>query len=366
MKKKLVCMLLSAALLSGTASAAAWPAWAQDARDWAQSLSFSEDMLDTPEAAVTRGQAAQLLYEAAGRPDAPADMPFTDVPEEYADAVAWAAEQGFVQGVGGGKYNPGRLVMRQEFAAMLYRGAGEPAVTGSELSTYTDAASVADWAQDAVLWCTKIGLISGKSNHLLAPEDTIIMAEAVLILRRDAQLPDTAQLQRDLETLSAQHRPIGSAGEQAAAQYLQSRFAEMGYQVSTQDYTNDAGQTGTNVIAVKPAASANADILVVSAHHDSVPTAYGANDNASGVTALLAVAEAMQDTATDTEIRFISFTDEENGKNGSRYYTSTLSESERSRMIGDIQLDMLGGLGSSGTMLCTMDGEANWLSGVIH
>lgn len=70
------------------ASAAAWPAWAQDARDWAQSLSFSEDMLDTPEAAVTRGQAAQLLYEAAGRPDAPADMPFTDVPEEYADAVA--------------------------------------------------------------------------------------------------------------------------------------------------------------------------------------------------------------------------------------------------------------------------------------
>ena len=365
MKKKLVCMLLSAALLSGTASAAAWPAWAQDARDWAQSLSFSEDMLDTPEATVTRGQAAQLLYEAAGRPDAPADMLFTDVPEEYADAVAWAAEQGFVQGVGGGKYNPGRLVMRQEFAAMLYRGAGEPAVSGSELSAYTDAASVADWAQDAVLWCTKIGLISGKSNHLLAPEDTIIMAEAVLILQRDAQLPDTAQLQRDLETLTAQHRPIGSAGEQAAAQYLQSRFAEMGYQVITQDYTNDAGQTGTNVIAVKPAASANADILVVSAHHDSVPTAYGANDNASGVTALLAVAEAMQDTATDTEIRFISFTDEENGKNGSRYYTSTLSESERSRMIGAIQLDMLGGLGSSGSMVCTMDGEANWLSDLI-
>ena len=41
----------------------------------------------------------------------------------------------------------------------------------------------------------------------------------------------------------------------------------------------------------------------------------------------------------------ISFTDEENGKNGSRYYTSKLSEAERSRMIGDIQLDMLGGLG---------------------
>ena len=144
---------------------------------------------------------------------------------------------------------------------MLYRSAGGPAVSGSELSAYTDAASVADWAWDAVLWCTKIGLLNGRSNHLLAPEDTIILAEAVLILQRDAQLPDTAQLQKDLETLSMQHHPIGSVGEQAAVQYLQSRFTEMGYLVSTQDYTNDAGQTGANVIAVKPAAAANADIL---------------------------------------------------------------------------------------------------------
>ena len=35
-------------------------------------------------------------------------------------------------------------------------------------------------------------------------------------------------------------------------------------------------------------------------------------------------------------------------------------------MTGDIQLDMLGGLGSTGTMLCTMDGEANWLTGLLQ
>lgn len=365
MKRAIVSAVLCSTILAGTSGATAWPGWAQDARDWAQSLALSEDILDAPEAAVTRGQAVQLLYEVAGRPNAPADTPFTDVPETYADATAWAAEQGFVEGLGDGKYQPERPLTRQEFAAMLYRSAGGPAVSGSELSAYTDAASVADWAWDAVLWCSKIGLLNGRSNHLLAPEDTIILAEAVLILQRDAQLPDTAQLQKDLETLSMQHHPIGSVGEQAAVQYLQSRFTEMGYLVSTQDYTNDAGQTGANVIAVKPAAAANADILLVSAHHDSVPTAYGANDNASGVTALLAVAEAMKDTATDTEIRFISFTDEENGKNGSRYYTSKLSEAERSRMIGDIQLDMLGGLGSSGSKVCTMDGETNWLSDLI-
>ncbi len=365
-KKKLVCMLLSAALLSGTASAAAWPQWAEDARSWAEQLSFSEGLLQAPEVAVTRGQAAQLLYEAAGRPTVSGGTPFTDVPEAYAAATAWAASAGCIEGVGGGRFAPDALVTRQEFATMLYRSAGEPAVTGKELQAYTDAAQVSGWAQDAMLWCNKTGVISGKTAEQLAPGDTIIMAEAVLILQRSAMLPDTGTLAQDLQTLTAQHRPIGSAGEQTAAQYLQSRFAEMGYQVSTQAYTNDAGQTGTNVIAVKPADSADADILVVSAHHDSVPTAYGANDNASGVTALLAVAEALKDAETDTEIRFISFTDEENGKNGSRYYTSTLSEEERGRMIGDIQLDMLGGLGSSGTMVCTMDGEANWLTGLIQ
>ena len=96
MKRAIVSAVLCSTILAGTSGPAAWPGWAQDARDRAQSLALSEDILDAPEAAVTRGQAVQLLYEGAGRPNAPADTPFTDVPETYADATAWAAEQGFV------------------------------------------------------------------------------------------------------------------------------------------------------------------------------------------------------------------------------------------------------------------------------
>ena len=173
------------------------------------------------------------------------------------------------------------------------------------------------------------------------------------------------QLHDDIKALSAAPRPIGSSGEREAASYLQTRFADMGYTVTTQSYTNDAGLTGTNVIAVKPAAGEDADILVISAHHDSVPTAYGANDNASGAAALLAVAEKLKDVPSDTEFRFISFSDEENGKNGSRYYTASLSEEECTRMIGNIQLDMLGGLGSDGLVVCTMDGSGNWLTELL-
>ena len=119
MKRAIVSAVLCSTILAGTSGATAWPGWAQDARDWAQSLALSEDILDAPEAAVTRGQAVQLLYEVAGRPNAPADTPFTDVPETYADATAWAAEQGFVEGLGDGKYQPERPLTRQEFAAML-------------------------------------------------------------------------------------------------------------------------------------------------------------------------------------------------------------------------------------------------------
>ena len=65
-------------------------------------------------------------------------------------------------------------------------------------------------------------------------------------------------------------------------------------------------------------------------------------------------------------MRFISFTDEENGKCGSRFYTSSLTQAEKERMVGNIQFDMLGGLGTEDALVCTMDGEANWVSNLLQ
>ena len=192
------------------------------------------------------------------------------------------------------------------------------------------------------------------------------VAEALLMLQRAHELPDVSGIQADLEALTARHRPVGSQGEAAAVEYLQQRFEQMGYRVTLQPYTDSQGRQGNNVIAVKEASAPNGDILVLSAHHDSVPTAYGANDNASGVAALLYAAQALKDVPTDTQVRFVSFTDEENVKNGSRAYTASLTGAEQDRMIGDIQFDMLGGLGSDGTLVCTMDGEANWVSSLLQ
>lgn len=128
-----------------------------------------------------------------------------------------------------------------------------------------------------MLWCVKTGLISGKTAETIAPLETITAAEAALILQRAELLPAESVMKRDLDTLSALHRPIGSEGEQAAVRYLKKRFSEMGYEVVLQPYTDEKGRTGSNVIARRAAKTNDADILVFSAHHDSVPTAYGAN-----------------------------------------------------------------------------------------
>ena len=172
-----------------------------------------------------------------------------------------------------------------------------------------------------MLWCVQTEIVRGKSADLIAPEDPVTVAEALTMLKRAAELPDVSGIHADLHALTAVHRPVGSKGENGAVQYLKKRFTEMGYEVTLQSYEDGQGRKGTNVVAVKAAPLPDADILVLSAHHDSVPTAYGANDNASGVAALLYVAELLQDIPTDTEVRFISFTDEENGKCGSRFYT---------------------------------------------
>lgn len=367
--KRLFALLLCGALMvpPGLAALAAdWPQWAEDALSWGRDASISRDLLAVPGKTVTRGMAAQLLYEAAGRPAVSGACPFSDVSGEYSSAVTWAAGEGCLSGAGDGTFAPDRPVTRQEFAAILWRQAGSPDTAAQGLSQFRDAGSVAEWAREPVLWCLQAGVMSGRGADQLAPTGTITTAEALVMLEQARSLPDVDQLRTDLEALTAAHRPVGSQGEANAVQYLKERFEAMGYAVTLQPYTDSQGRSGHNVVAVKEASSPDADILILSAHHDSVPTAYGASDNASGVAALLYAAQALRDVPTDTQVRFISFTDEESGKNGSRAYTASLSEEEKDRMIGDIQFDMLGGLGSDGTLVCTMDGEANWVSGLLQ
>ncbi|MDO5785164.1 MAG: S-layer homology domain-containing protein, partial [Eubacteriales bacterium] len=114
-----------------------------------------------PNSTLTRAELAQILYNKAGNPTVSGLSTFTDVPATawYAKAVAWAQQNNVVSGIGGNKFAPQQAITREAIAAMLYRNAGSPAVTG--ILDFKDAAGVSDWAKDSVLWATQNKVING-------------------------------------------------------------------------------------------------------------------------------------------------------------------------------------------------------------
>ena len=77
----------------------------------------------SPDETVTRGQFVTFLWRAVGQPDASGAAGFTDVPasEYYAEAVAWAVENGITQGTGAGKFSPNDTCTRAQVVTFLYR-----------------------------------------------------------------------------------------------------------------------------------------------------------------------------------------------------------------------------------------------------
>ncbi|MDQ0246159.1 aminopeptidase YwaD [Bacillus fengqiuensis] len=126
-------------------------------------------------------------------------------------------------------------------------------------------------------------------------------------------------------------------------------------------------KTSYNVIASKKP-NPNKDtgqIVSIGAHHDSVHGGPGANDDASGVSAVLELARVMADTPTDTELRFVTFGAEEKGLLGSYHYASELTKEEVKNHVAHFQMDMIGSRNAGGDypagglIMFTIDGKPN-------
>ena len=123
-----------------------------------------------PNAGFSRAMLAQTLYAMSGKPTVKAEGTFADVAANawYADAVNWAAEKGYVSGVGDGKFAPDASITREQMALILYRYAGSPDASGMVLREFADGDSVSAYAVDAIRWAVHEGLISGMENNTLA------------------------------------------------------------------------------------------------------------------------------------------------------------------------------------------------------
>ena len=137
-----------------------------------------------PNAGFSRAMLAQTLYAMSGKPAVKAESTFADVAANawYADAVNWAAEKGYVSGVGDGKFAPDASVTREQMALILYRYAGSPDASGMAQKEFTDSSSVSAYAVDAIRWAVHEGLISGMENNTLAPQGTATRAQVAQIL----------------------------------------------------------------------------------------------------------------------------------------------------------------------------------------
>lgn len=104
---------------------------------------------------------------------------------DYAkDAVAWAAKEGIVKGDDNGNFLPTADITRQDFVTMLWRLKGS--VASEKALTFGDKADIKDYAQTAVAWAVENGYIKGRDNGNFDPAAKITRAEIVAILNRIA------------------------------------------------------------------------------------------------------------------------------------------------------------------------------------
>ncbi len=101
-------------------------------------------------------------------------------------------------------------------------------------------------------------------------------------------------------------------------------------------------QPSRNLIAELPGGPEGQGVVIVGAHYDTVHLTQGANDNGSGLTALMAIANQIVEADYPFTVRLLLFGSEEVGLVGSRHYVEQLTEEERSEIIAMINYDSVG------------------------
>lgn len=140
-----------------------------------------------PRQAASRAMIVTILYRLEGSPAVQAGAVFSDVPsgQWYTDAVEWAAQNGIVEGVGGGRFAPDTAVTREQLAAILYRYAqhkGLDVTSSADLSGYSDAAAISGYAHDAMSWAVAQQIFSGVGGGVLNPGGAAERAQVAKVL----------------------------------------------------------------------------------------------------------------------------------------------------------------------------------------
>ena len=141
----------------------------------------------SPDATVTRGTIAQILYAAEGKPAVSGKSQFTDVGETkwYAKAVKWAADKGLVSGYGNGKFGPEDRITREQMVAIMMQYSkmkGYDTSANADLSKFRDQNTISKWAVNAVKWGVSHKIVSGTDKGI-EPKGNATRAQIAVILQ---------------------------------------------------------------------------------------------------------------------------------------------------------------------------------------
>jgi len=155
------------------------------------------------------------------------------------------------------------------------------------------------------------------------------------------QQVDTGLLRRDVESIYGIRNHVSAPDHlRAVQQILQDSLSRYGYDIIVQRFAYP-NYEGKNIIARKNGYGKGRKKLIVCAHYDSVEDSPGADDNGSGVAALLELARILAALPVENTVELIAFDLEEYGMVGSKKYVELLDSSNES-LLGAINLDMIG------------------------
>ena len=198
---------------------------------------------------------------------------------------------------------------------------------------------------------------------------TPIQAMAESVTQSDVEMqPSEQNIEQIIDEITSEPHPINSDTIQNVKEYIIQYWGDLGYdEIECQkfEYNDENNEnairrssqvdvflaptaenatidgTGENIIVTKKSSTDMTKNLIISAHYDSAEDSVGANDNGSGVAAVLELARILKDTEMPYNVKFILFSGEEKYMLGSRWYVGNLSEDERKQIIGVINIDTI-------------------------
>lgn len=147
-----------------------------------------------PESSMTRAMLVTVLHRHDSSKEPKTYSLFSDVPKDawYTKSVNWALDNKIVNGISENAFAPDSEITREQLAVILYRYAVyngyDVSLASTKISDFSDKEKISPYAVDAMNYITSIGVLNGREENILAPQDKVTRAEVATMLKRFAEV----------------------------------------------------------------------------------------------------------------------------------------------------------------------------------